>query len=392
MEFRPHISRLSTILDIDETEDTRAMDSTLNFSSASVYNLSVLPSNSTECRTFESWDWLFTYQPIFLWFIFVLGLIENLFVLGVFCLHKARCTVAEVYFGNLAAADLLLISGLPFWAIFITNQFSWPFGQFLCQAVNTVIYVNLNASIYFLMMVSIDRYLALVKTMSIGRMRRPFCAKLNCLVIWVFAFLLSLPTMIYRKEIYVAELNTTACILVYPSTDWRIASHMMLNIPGFLLPLTIIAFCTFQIIKVLQNNAMQKFKEIQTERKASTLMLVVLLMFIICWFPFQIVTFLDTLFIYKVISGCTTDNIISIATQISTYFAYSNSCLNPLLYVIVGNHFRKKSREVYEQWFSRGHRRKSVSATLPTDFFSLENLRTSISIARPKNRIIFENA
>ncbi|XP_069064368.1 B2 bradykinin receptor-like [Pleurodeles waltl] len=369
-----------------ETEEATTWDNTLNLSTALLKNVSLADSSFTECRFYESWHWLYTFQPMFLWFIFVMGAIENLFVLGVFCLHKTRCTIAEIYFGNLAAADLLLISGLPFWAIYITNKFSWPFGQFLCQAVNTVIYVNLSASIYFLMMVSIDRYLILVKTMSIGQMRRLLCAKLNCLVIWVFAFLLSLPTMIYRKEKYVAELNSTACILEYPSTDWTIASHMILNIPSFLLPLTVIAFCTFQIIRVLQNNTMQKFKEIPTEQKASTLMLVVLLVFIICWLPFQIVTFLDTLFIYKILSGCTSENVISIATQISTYFAYSNSCLNPLLYVMVGNNFRKKVREVYEQWLSRGQRRRSTSTTVPTDF-SMDTVRTYISMGRPKNKI-----
>lgn len=158
---------------------------------------------------------------------------------------------------------------------------------------------------------------------------------------------------------------------------------MILNIPGFLLPLTIIAICTFQIIRVLLNNTMQKFKETPTEQKASTLMLVVLLSFIVCWLPFQIVTFLDTLFIYKILSGCTIDHLISIGNQISTYLAYSNSCLNPLLYVIVGNNFRKKAREVYEQWLSRGQRRPSTSTIVQTDF-TLDTGRTSISMERPK--------
>ncbi|XP_069493796.1 B2 bradykinin receptor isoform X2 [Ambystoma mexicanum] len=386
MVFRDCLSCFSTVMATFGSEDAATLCDTLNISTTPFYNVSL--ANTTECDYYQSWSWLYTFQPMFLWFIFVMGLIENLFVLGVFCLHKSRCTVAEIYFGNLAAADLLLICGLPFWAVYITNQFYWPFGNFLCQTVNTVIYLNLNTSIYFLMMVSIDRYLALVKTMSIGRMRRPLCAKVNCLVIWVFAFLLSMPIMLYRKETYVKELNTTACILDYPSREWRIAINMLLNIPGFLMPLAIITFCTLKIVKVLQNNAMQKFKEVQTEKKASTLMLVVLLVFIICWLPFQIVTILDTLSIYGVLTGCTIEHVIGVATQISSYCAYSNSCLNPLLYVIVGNHFRKKSKEVYQQCLSRGPRRKSMSATLPSDF-SLDTVRTSISMGRPKNRIIF---
>ncbi|XP_030071110.1 B2 bradykinin receptor [Microcaecilia unicolor] len=344
-------------------------------------------SNSSQCSVLVGLDWLFIGQPVFLWIIFVLGVIENVFVLSVFCLHKSRCTVAEIYFGNMAAADLLLVSGLPFWAIFISKEFYWPFGQFMCKAVNALIYMNLYSSIYFLMMVSIDRYLALVKTMSIGRSRRPFCAKLNCFIIWVFALLNSMPTWLYRRVDFSKKLNKTSCLLFYPSEEWTVANHWLLNIVGFLIPLYIIMFCTVQIIKALRDSSMQKLKEIQTEKKAATLVIIVLLVFIICWLPFQLVTFLDTLYIYKVIAGCTVERVLTIATQISSYCAYSNSCLNPMLYVIVGNHFRKKSKELYKELLAGRYWRRNTNASLAKDS-SVDTVRTSISMGCPINKLV----
>ncbi|XP_023986843.1 B2 bradykinin receptor isoform X4 [Physeter macrocephalus] len=332
------------------------------------------PPQSSGCAHADWWSWLNTIQSPFLWVLFILAALENAFVLSVFCLHKSSCTVAEVYLGNLAAADLLLACGLPFWAITIANNFDWLFGEVLCRVVNTVLYMNLYSSICFLMLVSIDRYLALVKTMSTGRMRRVRWARLYSLVIWGCTLFLSLPMLAFRttREYGAEGHNVTACVIVYPSRSWEVFTNSLLNSVGFLLPLSTIAFCTVQITRVLRNNEMQKFKEVQTERKATVLVLAVLLLFVVCWLPFQISTFLDTLQRLDVLSSCWVD----VFTQIASYVAYSNSCLNPLVYVIVGKSFRKKSREVYGRLCRQGGRGSEPSQTES----SMGTLRTSISV------------
>ncbi|KAM3918754.1 B2 bradykinin receptor-like [Leptodactylus fuscus] len=357
---------------------------TINITAADPSNNMTL-DNATEtyetCFLPENASWVFTYQPIYMWFIFVLGFIENLFVISVFIFHKSRCTVAEIYLGNMAAADLIFVSGLPFWAIYISNKFYWPFGGFMCVAVNSLIQLNLYSSIYFLMMVSIDRYLALVKTMSSGRMRRPWYAKLNCAIIWIFAIGISLPKVVFRKVAFIEALNTTACIIHPPAESWHVANNIVAIIVGFLIPLTIIAFCTFQIISVLKNNAMQQFKEINNERKATWLVLSVLLIFLLCWLPFHIFTFIDTLDVLKYFQGCAESMAIEIGNQISTYIAYSNSCINPLLYVMVGNHFRKKAKEVYWQILTKIKFPKNEA--MPMNY-SAVTTRTSISMGQQK--------
>ncbi|CAM5122996.1 unnamed protein product [Eretmochelys imbricata] len=339
-------------------------------------------SSSSTCIILDAWDWLYTFQPMFLWVIFVLGVIENGFVLSVLCFHKSRCTVAEIYLANLAVSDLMLVCGLPFWAINISNQFKWPFGTFLCKVVNAIIYMNFYSSIYFLMMVSIDRYLALVKTMSLGRMRRGTCAKWNSLIIWVSALLICSPALVFRSVGYVEEIKGRACILHYPSTHWTIATNIVLNTVGFLIPLCVITYCTIQIIKALRGNKIQRLTELQTEKRATILVLAVLLLFIICWLPFQITTFIDILIQVGIISDCITTEVSELVTQVATYCAYSNSCLNPVLYVIVGKHFRKKSKELYKGCLPRICT-KSESIQMEN---SLDTLRTSISIECPKKK------
>ncbi|XP_053231711.1 B2 bradykinin receptor [Podarcis raffonei] len=332
-------------------------------------------TNNSSCGWPQEWNWLLEIQPVFLWFLATVGIVENIFVLSVFCFHKSRCTVAEVYLANLAAADLLLLCGLPFWAITISSNFHWVFGLPLCKAVNAIVSMNLYSSIYFLVMVSIDRYLALVKTMSLGRLRRPSYAKWNCLAIWVSALFLSSPALLFRslKE----ENNVTACVLNYPSVvQWPVITNTLLNTVGFLMPLCIITYCTAQIIHALQNSTFQKIRAIQTEKKATTLVLFVLLLFIVCWLPFQITTFLDTLVRTGVILDCGVEQANDVASQIAVYCSFSNSCLNPILFVLVGKHFRRKSKEVYCGMLQR---RPSAAPSIQI-VTTVETLRTSFSV------------
>lgn len=343
-----------------------------------------LPENS-DCPDLEWLSWLNAIQAPFLWVLFLLAALENIFVLSVFCLHKNNCTVAEIYLGNLAAADLILACGLPFWAVTIANNFDWLFGEVLCRVVNALIYMNLYSSICFLMLVSVDRYLALVKTMSMGRMRGVRWAKIYSLVIWGCTLLLSSPMLMFRTLMKYNEegFNVTACAINYPSPSWEVFTNVLLNLVGFLLPLTIITFCTVKIMQVLRNNEMKKFKEIQTERKATVLVLAVLGLFVICWVPFQISTFLDTLIRLNVLSGCWVKHAVDVITQISSYMAYSNSCLNPLVYVIVGKRFRKKSREVYQAMCRKGGC-MGESTQMEN---SLGTLKTSISVERQIHKL-----
>ncbi|XP_074517309.1 B2 bradykinin receptor-like [Sebastes fasciatus] len=328
-------------------------------------------TNGTDCSDMYDWEWLHTGQPVYILLIAVLGIMFNVFVLMVFCFHKKACTVAEIYLSNLAAADLVLVSCLPFWAVYISNGFNWPFGVFLCKVVNLGIKMNTYSSIYFLILVSVDRYVALVHTMSHGRMRRPKYAKMGCLLMWGFGLILSVPTLVFREVEYFPDYGTV-CILHYPNHTVELLFDGMLIVFGFVIPISIISFCTIKIIQALKVQAIERFNAERTEQKATTLVLAVLLAFFICWVPFHVVTALDVLVRADVLGGCHLEHVLDICNQIFTYFAFFNSVLNPILYVIVGKNFRKKVCEFFKQWRIRrtatieSSRSSNMSSTLKT--------------------------
>ncbi|XP_069805792.1 B2 bradykinin receptor-like [Dendropsophus ebraccatus] len=299
------------------------------------------------CVDQGSFGWLYTYQPHYMWSIFVLGFIENLFVISVFALYKSRCTVTEIYLGNMAATTLIYVSSLPFRAVHVSNRFHWTFGSFMCSAVVSAFQLNFYSSIYFLMMVSIERYLALVKPMSVSHLRRPWGTKVTCGIIWVFAVGISVPNGVFRKVEFNEKLNTTDCVNDKTFKKWYISVNSIRNILGFLVPLVVITFCTSQMIRALINNPMRQFKKVNKEKKATWLVLSVLLIFMLCWIPYNISIFIMTLDRFNVFLSCKLKSINDHIYQMSYYMVLSNSCINPVLYCMVGNNFRQKAREVY---------------------------------------------
>ncbi|KAM4690572.1 B2 bradykinin receptor-like [Rhinophrynus dorsalis] len=326
------------------------MYSSYNTTSNSLMNSTDFPG--VVCDFSDIWDSINYFRPIFLWIVFVLGFIENSFVLIILSLHKSRCTVAEIYLGNLAAADLLFVCGLPFWAIYFSYNYYWLFGGFLCAFLISLIRINLYGSVCFLTMVSFDRYLALVKTMSFGRMRRVRCAKFICVIIWVFAVTATLPKSIFQTVQYFPDRDIKLCNNE-ASDDMIIAINIMEVILGFLIPVAVISFCSFHIIKVLRNNSIAKLQKIKREKKATVLVLTVFLVFLICWLPFNIHVVVDTLDLFGLLPTCPAYDFLFISERLSECFYMSNSFINPLLYVMVGNNFRKKIKEVYQQFISR---------------------------------------
>lgn len=317
------------------------------------------PSESPDST---EWQMIRTIIPPYIFVLSLSGLLLNSFVLAVFVAHKERLTVAEVYLSNLALADFLLLLGLPFWAIYILNGFNWPYGDALCKLINSNMVINFYTSTYTLVMISIDRYLALVKTMKARWLRRTLYAKVMCFVLWLLGLLLSLPTIIHRKVKFIEEYNTTSCVLDYThESSWKLSHQILINMLGFVLPLIVIVFSSWNIIKALARRTESSAFHDFNDRKATVLVYAVTLLFLLCWGPFQVFTFLDTLCDVKVLDRQIWSHTVSVGDQVSAYLAFLNSVLNPLLYVFSGQYFRRKVSAIYRR--ARHQRRGSDMTT-----------------------------
>lgn len=334
-----------------------------------------VPLNSSNHSLHEDWEMVHAIIPPYIFTLCLFGLLFNGFVLLVYLIHKDRLTVAEIYLSNLALADFVLLSGLPFWAMNILNKFNWPYGDALCKLVNSAIEVNFYTSSYTLVMISVDRYKALVKTLEAAWLRRTRYAKVICLLLWIWGLLLSTPTMVHRRVVFYEKLRTTACVLDYDhGSPEKLARQVLMNVMGFLVPFLIILFSSVNITRALSERKESSGYRDINDNKAMALVFAVALLFLLCWGPYQAVVLLDILVDVGVLDEARWSHALNISAQVAIYLAFLNSALNPLLYVCSGQYFRRKVRAICSR--TRRGRRGSDMTTFQRSVVSTYIHRT----------------
>ncbi|XP_034466191.1 chemokine-like receptor 1 [Hippoglossus hippoglossus] len=110
---------------------------------------------------------------------------------------------------------------------------------------------------------------------------------------------------------------------------------------GFVVPFTVIVSCYAVIIHRLSRN---RTLASQSSRPFK-IIAAVITTFFLCWAPYHIMALIQMVNHTAIHSSETLDHVISIGVPIATSLAFLNSCLNPLLYVFMGQDFKEKVRK-----------------------------------------------
>ncbi|XP_027033641.2 C-C chemokine receptor type 5-like [Tachysurus fulvidraco] len=273
--------------------------------------------------------------PVLYSLFFMVGFLGNMLVLWVILRGAQMKSMTDVSLLNLAIADLLLIFTLPFLAHYARD--TWVFGNFMCVMVLGVYYIGFYAGIFFIVLMSIDRYLAIVHSVCALKIRTKAYGILASVVIWILAIIASFPELVYiGAETYGKEVVCNAYPKNGSHNEMRVAAFFKMNILGLLIPLVIVGFCYSMVL--------WRLRTLRTSKKlAVRLVFTVMVAFFCCWMPYNIATLLKALELKKIFPpGCELSKRIQLTLQVTEAIAYSHSCLNPFLYVFVGEKFRRQ--------------------------------------------------
>ncbi|KAL1259076.1 hypothetical protein QQF64_009653 [Cirrhinus molitorella] len=280
---------------------------------------------------------------------FIVGFLGNILVIWVVLMGVRLRSMTDICLLNLAIADLLLVSSLPFLAHHAREQ--WIFGDGMCTIVLGVYHIGFYSGIFFIVLMSVDRYLAVVHAVFALRVRTRTYGILASVIIWITAVSASFPELIHLKT---TGYNGTKLCTSLEATNKdtylnsKVIGIIKMNIIGLFLPLVVIGFCYSMIL-------MRLLKARSSRRQAMRLVIAVMLVFICCWAPYNITAFVKALELKNRITvSCESSKAISLSLQITEALAYSHSCVNPFLYVFVGEKFRRQLfRLLYRTPFSR---------------------------------------
>lgn len=298
------------------------------------YNYSYEDNGSTVTEeTFSSHKPLCLREPLCLslvmasLLIFLLGFCGNALVIWV-AGFKMRKTVNTIWYLSLAVSDFVFCAFLPF-SIASTAMEAWIFGRAMCKLVPSVLFLNMFSSIFLLVIISVDRLVSVVFPVWAQNHRTIKKASVIVFLAWLLAIALSVPSVIFRDVS--SHLGRTSCVNKYTSDQY---SHSVVAlsrlVAGFVVPFAVIIVCYSIIILKLRNNRMTK------SSKPFRVMSALVAAFFLCWLPYHVFIVLEL----------NQDNLnrdlLTVGLKVGTLTAATNSFLNPMLYVFMGNDFRQK--------------------------------------------------
>lgn len=259
--------------------------------------------------------------------IFLLGFCGNALVIWISGL-KMKKTVNTTWYLSLAISDFVFCAFLPF-SITHMAMDDWIFGRFMCKFTSTIMFLNMFSSIFLLVVISVDRCVSVVFPVWAQNHRTVKKASVIVLLAWLLAIALSLPSVIFRDvNTFLGRTNCFNNYTLYQHSHKIVALSRFIT--GFIVPFTIIIVCYSIIILKLRNNRMTK------SAKPFKVMSALVAAFFICWLPYHVFILLE------LDHQNHNKDILVAGLKIGTSMAAANSFLNPVLYVFMGNDFKKK--------------------------------------------------
>ncbi|NXI01452.1 CLTR2 protein, partial [Pachycephala philippinensis] len=273
--------------------------------------------------------------PIVYLFIFFLGAVGNSLSLYVFFQTSQRTSV-NIYMQNLAISDLMFVSTLPFRATYFLLGSRWMFGDIVCRIMTFTLYMNMYCSIYFLTVLSVVRFVAIVYPFKCGNVTNTKYARITCAAIWIFVLAAASPLL--NKGV-AGYSNPVKCLDLHASSTHRL---LMMNsfvlVVGFILPFCTIVFCYVFAIRALLKSRAPQGKKVICHKKALLTIIITLIFSLICFLPYHILRTVHLMY-----SSCSWASLHK-ALVVTLCLAAMNSCLDPILYYFAAENFKAKIR------------------------------------------------
>ncbi|XP_067616737.1 tachykinin-like peptides receptor 99D isoform X2 [Eurosta solidaginis] len=270
----------------------------------------------------------------------------NLIVIWVVFTTKRMRTVTNYFIVNLSIADAMVSSlNVTFNYVYMLDN-DWPFGEVYCKISQFIATLSISASVFTLMAISIDRYIAIMKPLE-PRMSKE-CNLGIAALIWAASSTISCPMLFFftTGEVKLKDGIRIVCYTEWPDgptnhSQLEYAYNIIFMLFTYILPIILMTATYSRVgIKLWGSKAIGEYtprqvENVKSKRRVVKMMMVVVLIFAVCWLPFHIYFIVtsyypaltQTPFIQEVYLGI-------------YWLAMSNSMYNPIIYCWMNSRFR----------------------------------------------------
>lgn len=286
-------------------------------------------------------------SPLFFSVVVAFSLLGNILVMVILAKYENLWSLTNTLILNLAVSDMIFTVGLPFWAYY--HMYDWKLGEAACKIVSFIFYVGFYSSGILLVMMTVHRYVSVVRPLSDLVTSRGFVGVIASVFIWSLGSLAALPALMFMKVV-----DENMC--EYADVFWKDFGIYQQNVM-FLVTFVIFCFCYTQILCRLVRSPAKRMRH-RTLKLICTLFIV----FFLGWAPYNVLIFLSPRALHTM--DCEDQRKWGLAFYVSRLVAYSHCCLNPVLYVFVGVKFKNHLKRMLSGWGKQRNTNRSIHSRL----------------------------
>lgn len=278
----------------------------------------------------------------------VFGLTGNALVLWISMLQRKELSscklhIAELGFVNFVFSVVQMINSLP---LYWTNK--WIYGFTTCKVIRCLMETGSLLTICFILTIAIERYILIVHPLDSKIVE----GKVKHISIAVISMIVMATIVPYTIGLDI-EKNTGRCVIFQNNTGYMALPYNWFVV-GFysILPVFIISIAYGKIIRSLSkttsktefNNGLIIMKRMKTNHRIVRVTISILGIFIVCTLPPRLI------YICMKMRGFKIDMEVYLTLTFIGYVLYPlQSTLNPILYTMVDNDWRKIMKKA---WYS----------------------------------------
>ncbi|XP_030605776.1 C-C chemokine receptor type 2-like [Archocentrus centrarchus] len=294
------------------------------------------PSNFSDVKNFSQ-----VFLPTLYSLVFILGFIGNALVVYVVLKHRNQSNLTDICLFNLALSDLLFVFTLPFYSHYASAG-QWTFGGFMCRLISGSHQTGFFSSIFFMIVMTLDRYMIIVHAHRVARYRTMRAAITLTVFIWMLSLFVSLPDFIFTEE--TKESQRLGCDYPQENKVWERYDLFTTNVLGLVIPLLVMVGCYSRIIPTLVTMRTTK------KHRIVKLIICIVVAFFLLWAPYNISRFLKFLQEKTIIQqDLTLDKNLRLSVAVTEAIAYTHCCLNPIIYAFVGQKFMRRALQLLKR-------------------------------------------
>lgn len=246
-----------------------------------------------------------------------------------------RNNVIAIYIFSLSLCDLMYLSTLPLWIIYVENGHRWTMDKIYCKITGFIFFCNIYISIVLLCCISVDRYLALVYSLeSRGRREQKPAIIIVCVL---FAVVAGVHTPVFFMEDN--QNCTQTCFETVPLTVSLASFSFARFLVGFAIPFTILIFTNYKIFQIIKRSDILTCRQ---KTKVKYVAIAIIVIFVLCFAPYHVVLVIRAIyFLLHQDCPCPFENKIYPVFTVFLCLGTANGVADPIIYVLASENIRE---------------------------------------------------